>query len=71
MYLPYTSKRYKKGWLPYNINQKTYVKTATRLALRKNQAKGLSSSSKASYQREIDLLRSQLYYMLYPQAGKS
>jgi RsiW-degrading membrane proteinase PrsW (M82 family) len=65
-YLPYTSKRYKKGWLPHTIDQKTYVKSATTLALRKNQSKGLKSSTKTAYHKEIEFLRSKIYYMLYP-----
>lgn len=64
-YIPYTSRRYKHGWLPTNINQKDYVKTATRLAMRKNQLRTMTSGAKISYQREVDLLRNKIYSMLY------
>lgn len=64
-YIPYTSRRYKHGWLPSNINQKDYVKTATRLAMRKNQLRTMKSGAKLSYQREVDLLRNKIYSMLY------
>jgi RsiW-degrading membrane proteinase PrsW (M82 family) len=64
-YIPYTSRRYKHGWLPSNINQKDYVKTATRLAMRKNQLRTMTSGAKISYQREVDLLRNKIYSMLY------
>ncbi len=64
-FLPYTSKRYKKGWLPANINQKDYVKSATKLALRKNQVKTLRSNAKIAYQRDVDSLRSRIYSLLF------
>ncbi len=60
-YLPFTSKRFKKGWLPPGVNQRDYVKTAVRLALRKNQVKHLKGRSLASYQRDIDSLRGKIY----------
>ncbi len=65
VHLPFTSKRYKKGWLPGNINQKDYVRSAVRLAIRKNQAKNLKSRSHSAYLREIDLLRNRIYTILY------
>ena len=65
LFLPYTSKRYKKGWLASNINQKDYVKTATKLALRKNQVKTLKSGAKISYQKDVDLLRNRIYTLLF------
>ena len=64
-FLPYTSKRYKKGWLPSNINQRDYVKTATKLALRKNQVKTLKSGAKISYQKDVDSLRGKIYIILF------
>jgi RsiW-degrading membrane proteinase PrsW (M82 family) len=65
LYLPFTSKRYKKGWLPAYVNQKEYVKAATKLALRKNQVRTLRSSAKIAYQRDVDSLRSKIYTLLF------
>ncbi len=67
IHLPYTSKRNKKGWLQSNINQKEYVKLTVKLALRKNQFKSNKSNA---YSQEIDLLRSRIYKILYPQTAK-
>lgn len=65
-YLPYTSRRFKRGWLKGKINQKDYVKTATKLALRKHQFRAIKSSSmRDSYLREIDFLRKKITNMLY------
>lgn len=60
-YLPYTSRRHKKGWLPGNVNQKDYVKSAIKLALRRHQEKSVSQKAKRAYQVEIDLLRKKIY----------
>jgi RsiW-degrading membrane proteinase PrsW (M82 family) len=64
-YLPYTSRRFKRGWLQGRINQKEYVKTAIRLALRKHQVRTMKSSARASYLKEIELLRNKITSMLY------
>ncbi len=64
-YLPYTSKRYKKGWLAAHINHKDYVKTAVKLAIRKNQAKNLKSKSQTVYLREVDTLRNKVYTLVF------
>jgi protease PrsW len=65
-FLPYTSRRFKRGWLKGRINQKDYVKTATRLALRKHQFRTIrSAGQRASYLKEIDYLRKKLTSMLY------
>jgi len=66
-YLPFTSKRFKKGWLNPSIDQKTYVKTAVRLAFRKNQVKHLTGNKLASYQKDIDMLRGKIYSLLFAQ----
>lgn len=66
-YLPFTSKRMKKGWLPAGINQREYVRTAVRLALRKSQARTLKGNSLASYQREIEQLRGKIYQINFAQ----
>ncbi len=65
LHLPYTSKRFKKGWLQQSINQKEYVKTAVKLAIRKNQVKNMKSSSQTVYIREVDTLRNKIYTILY------
>jgi RsiW-degrading membrane proteinase PrsW (M82 family) len=64
-YLPYTSKRFKKGWLAAHINQKEYVKTAVKLAIRKNQLKNMKSSSQTVYIKEVDTLRNKIYTILF------
>ncbi len=69
-YIPYTSRRYKRGWLQGKINQKDYVKAATRLALRKYQIRKMTQSAQKPYLREIENLRykiqTMLYYAQYP-----
>jgi RsiW-degrading membrane proteinase PrsW (M82 family) len=67
LYLPFTSKRYKKGWLPANVNQKAYVKTAVKLALRKDQAKHLKGNSLVSYKKDIEVLRFKIYQINFAQ----
>lgn len=69
-HLPYTSKRGKKGWLANHINHKDYVKTAIKLAIRKNQTKTLKSNKQAVYQREVDALRNRIYTMVFYQQQK-
>lgn len=64
-YLPYSSRRYKPGWLQGKINQKEYVKTATKLALRKHQVRTIRSSARTAYLREIEMLRNKITSMLY------
>lgn len=64
-YLPYTSKRFKKGWLPNHINQKEYVKSAVKLAIRKNQLKTVRQSAKSGYERDIESLRRRIYGMIF------
>ncbi|RPI17924.1 MAG: protease PrsW [Ignavibacteriae bacterium] len=64
-HIPYTSRRYKSGWLPVNINQKDYVRTATRLALRKHQMKTIKTGAQVSYLREVESLRNKIASMLY------
>lgn len=65
-YLPFTSRRYKIGWCPPGINQKEYVKTAIKLALRKHQLKNLSPSAQRVYLNDVAILRQKIYSMLYP-----
>ncbi|MGA2667280.1 MAG: PrsW family intramembrane metalloprotease [Ignavibacteria bacterium] len=65
-YIPYTTRRFKRGWLQGRINQRDYVKTATKLALRKHQYRTIKSAGlKKSYLREIDNLRNKIANMLY------
>jgi RsiW-degrading membrane proteinase PrsW (M82 family) len=64
-YIPYTTRRYKKGWLTGRINQREYVKAATKLALRKHQYRIIKQSSKTSYLNEIQNLRNKITNMLY------
>ncbi|MCC6866656.1 MAG: PrsW family intramembrane metalloprotease [Ignavibacteria bacterium] len=65
LYLPFTGKRNKKGWLAQGINQKNYIKTAVKLALRKNQIKNMNASASGNYVKEIESLRSKIYSMLF------
>jgi protease PrsW len=62
-YIPYYLRRNKKGWLPNTINQKDYVKTAIKLALRKYQSKGSKSNT---YPREVETLRTKIKVLLSP-----
>jgi RsiW-degrading membrane proteinase PrsW (M82 family) len=64
-FLPFTSKRHKRGWLPVHVNQKEYIKSAIKLAMRKNQLKKVKPSSQMIYIREIDFLRHKIYNMLF------
>ena len=64
-HLPFTSRRYKKGWLESHVNHRDYVKTAVKLALRKNQAKIKKSNSQSSYLRDVESLRNRIYSLLY------
>lgn len=64
-YLPFTSKRYKKGWLDAKINQKEYVKAAVKLAIRKNQVKNMKTKSQTVYMKEVDTLRNKIYTMVF------
>ncbi|MBZ0202571.1 MAG: PrsW family intramembrane metalloprotease [Ignavibacteria bacterium] len=65
IHLPFTSKRFKKGWLPGHVNQKEYVKSAIKLAIRKNQLKNMKSRSQTVYIREVDTLRNKIYTLLF------
>ena len=66
-YLPYTSRRFKKGWLPPTVDQRAYVKASVKLAFRKHQVKHMKGNSLASYQADIDSLRRKIYSMLFTQ----
>lgn len=71
IHLPYTSKRFKKGWLAAGINQKDYVKTAIKLAVRKNQVKNMKASSSSVYVKEIETLRGRVYTILFSNQQKA
>jgi len=64
-YLPFTSKRYKRGWLPPGVNQREYVKTAVKLALRKHQSKNLRPTAQKVYLNDVAILRQRIYSMIY------
>ncbi len=64
-HLPYITRRYKYGWCPVGVDQKFYVKTATKLALRKNQYKNTKGAMQQSYLRDIERLRYQVQLMFY------
>ncbi|MEO8446694.1 MAG: PrsW family intramembrane metalloprotease [bacterium] len=64
-HLPYVSRRFRYGWCPVGVDQKNYVKTATTLALRKNQVKNTRGNIQQSYLRDIENLRYQIQMMYY------
>lgn len=64
-HLPFVSRRFRNGWCPAGVDQKNYVKTATTLALRKNQFKNTSGHVQQSYLRDIENLRYQIQLMFY------
>ncbi len=64
-HLPFVSRRLRYGWCPTGVDQKIYVKTATTLALRKNQYKNTSGNTQQSYLRDIENLRYQIQVMFY------
>ncbi|HMS65178.1 MAG TPA: PrsW family intramembrane metalloprotease [Ignavibacteria bacterium] len=64
-HIPFVTRRFKYGWCPAGVDQKFYVKTATMLALRKNQFKNTRGSLQKSYQRDIENLRHQIQVIFY------
>jgi protease PrsW len=64
-HLPYISRRFRYGWCPPGVDQKNYVKTATTLALRKNQYKNTKGNLQNSYLRDIENLRYKIRVMFY------
>ncbi len=70
LHLPFTSKRYKKGWLTPGINQKDYVKSAVKLAIRKNQVKNMKPAKSTVYVKEIETLRGKVYTLLFSSQQK-
>lgn len=71
LHLPFTSKRHKKGWLTAGINQKDYVKTAIKLAIRKNQVKNSKAGGNSSYSKDVEVLRSRVYTILFQNQQKT
>jgi hypothetical protein len=69
-YLPFTSKRNKKGWLANHINHKDYVRTAVKLAIRKNQSKNIKPGKQSFYVRDVDILRTRIYSLLFSSQPK-
>jgi hypothetical protein len=64
-HIPYVSRRFRHGWCPIGVDQKNYVKTATTLALRKNQYKNTSGNLQQRYLRDIENLRYKIQMMFY------
>lgn len=64
-HIPYVSRRFRHGWCPTGVDQKNYVKTATSLALRKNQCKNTRGNLQKSYVRDVENLRYQIQLMFY------
>jgi protease PrsW len=64
-YIPYPSRRNKYGWCPIGVNQKDYVKTAVKLAIRKHQYKNSGGSAQKSYLKDIEILRYNIQMMFY------
>lgn len=53
-----------RGWMPRGVDPNTYVRLATRLALRRSQQRQLGRRASQFYQDEIDSLRGQLQTLL-------
>jgi protease PrsW len=70
-FIPYIFRRYKRGWCPPSLNQKTYVKTAVILAIRKYQYKNVSAIKQNLYLQEIQMLRMKIQQMLNSQGISS
>jgi len=64
-FIPYITRRYRSGWCPIGVDQKNYVKTATILALRKNQYKNSIGTRQKNYLKEIENLRYRIQLMFY------
>jgi hypothetical protein len=64
-HIPYVTRRFRYGWCPVGVDQKHYVKTATTLAMRKNQYRNTKGSMQTSYLRDIENLRYQIQTMFY------
>jgi RsiW-degrading membrane proteinase PrsW (M82 family) len=64
-YIPYATRRFRYGWCPIGVNQKNYVQTAIKLALRKYQSKNTRGSTQIAYQRDVELLRYNIQMMFY------
>lgn len=55
---------FNSGWLPRGVDRDQYVRSATRLAVRKRQARLLGSAAPAFYREEIDRLRGDVQRLL-------
>ncbi len=64
-HIPFISRRFRYGWCPVGVDQRNYVKTATTLALRKNQYKNTKGNLQKSYLRDIENLRYNIQLMFY------
>jgi protease PrsW len=67
-YLPYVTRRNRRGWLPPKVNQKEYIRLSVKLALRKYQHRNISGSKKTEYWKEVELHRYKIQ-MIYYHAG--
>jgi len=63
-FIPFTGRRGIRGWLPMEVDRKMYLKTGTRLAFRKSQARCLEGSRRALWDAEIDELRMKVAALL-------
>jgi len=64
-FIPYVYKRYRKGWCPYGVHQKEYVRDCITLALRRNQYKRTSGIRRESILKDIQQLRYKIQQMFY------
>ncbi|MGH2574369.1 MAG: PrsW family intramembrane metalloprotease [Ignavibacteria bacterium] len=64
-HIPYTSRRFKRGWFPNERHQKEYVRTAIKLAFRKYQSKSLKSNAQRVYLNDVEILRNKIATILY------
>lgn len=64
-YLPFVSRRNKYGWVPQGVDQKEYIETSVKLALRKHQYKNTKGSTQKSYWADVENLRYKIQMMFY------
>jgi len=64
-YIPYVTRRFRHGWCPQGIDQKSYVKTAISLALSKHHYRNSYGKYKQSYLDDVKGLRYRIQMMYY------
>ncbi len=65
-FLPYTRRRHLIGWYPPYVDQKQYIKLATKLAFKKHESRNCPSRKREPYLQEVESLRVAIGKMLRP-----